>query len=286
MKRLNLALAGLAAFILTACGAPQDPAQAKAEPAAKADNPAPAPDAPVLGLMTSLPLYWPLGADFADLASGDAERPWQRVAIERRYRIEPLDTLSPIAALDADQPATDPLASLERLAVIQPRGLTPSDNVALDNWVRAGGHLLLVLDPMLTGEYEAPLGDPRRPIDAALIPPVVKRWGMEITFNDMQGGDFGELPLNAGYIWLAQSGVIKREQTPETSCDLSLGDVIAQCRVGKGRVTLLADAASFEHTLDEFENARTKEPPLLNVLDFAFFTGLEGDIPMPESPAQ
>lgn len=285
-KPLNPLFAALAACVLTACGTGQDPAQAESENAAQESAPAPAPDAPVLGLMTSLPLYWPLGADLADLASGDAERPWQRVAIESRFRIEPLDTLSPVAALAPDQPATDPLAKIDRLAVIQPRGLSPADNVALDNWVRAGGHLLLVLDPMLTGEYEVPLGDPRRPVDAALIPPVVARWEMKVAYDDTQELKFSEIPLSGGFVWLAQPGIISREQTPETSCDLSLGDVIAQCRVGEGRVTLLADAASFEHSLDEFESTYSKEPPLLSVLDFAFSVGLEGDIPMPDSLAQ
>lgn len=144
------------------------------------------PDAPVnttaqgrapLGLMTSLPLYWPLGAGVAEIAVGTAGLPWQRSAIEARYALVPRDTLSPIPGLSPNAPDTDPLAGLDRLAMIQPRGLSPADNVALDNWVRGGGRLLLVLDPALTGEYDLPLGDPRRPVDAALIPPVAARWG-------------------------------------------------------------------------------------------------------------
>ena len=62
--------------------------------------------------------------------------------IEARYTLQPLDTLSPVPALSPDAPDTDPLAGLERLAVIQPRGLSPADNVALDQWVRGGGRLL------------------------------------------------------------------------------------------------------------------------------------------------
>lgn len=89
--------------------------------------------------MTSLPLYWRLGADVADIASGNALVPWQRQAMERRFDLVPLDTLSPIPALTPDEPETDPLAELDYLAIIQPRGLSPADNVALDEWVRAGG---------------------------------------------------------------------------------------------------------------------------------------------------
>ena len=109
----------------------------------------------------------------------------------RSYALEPLDTLSPIPALAADQPDLDPLAGLRRIAIIQPRGLSASDNVAVDGWVRAGGRLLLVLDPALTGEYDLPLGDPRRPVDTALIPPVANAWGgpTDLEPRDMQGDD-------------------------------------------------------------------------------------------------
>ena len=198
-------------------------------------SPAPAQqaaEAPPLGLMTSLPLYWPEGASLADIAAGTAVPPWQRRAIETAYRIVPLDTLSPIAGLSPDAPETDPLAGLARLAVIQPRGLSPADNVALDEWVNGGGRLLLVLDPALTGEYAAPLGDPRRPVDSALIPPVVERWGLAI------GLPPADADSDAGTIDLLPEGA--------KACTLS-GDAIPRCRIGKGEVTLIADAALFEH---------------------------------------
>ena len=63
--------------------------------------------------------------------------PWQRTALEAAYAIEPLDTLASVPGISPDAPETDPLAGLQRLAVIQPRGLSPADNVALDDWVRA-----------------------------------------------------------------------------------------------------------------------------------------------------
>ena len=65
-----------------------------------------------LGLVSSLPLYWPLGADLAAIAQGQGQVPWQRAALARSYVLEPLDTLSPIPALGADQPDLDPLAGL------------------------------------------------------------------------------------------------------------------------------------------------------------------------------
>ncbi len=200
-----------------------------------------------LGLMTSLPLYWPLGADIGEIASGDAGSPWQRIAMEQAYALEPLDTLSPIAALSPDAVEADPLAGLTRLAVIQPRGLSPSDNVALDDWVRAGGRLLLVLDPALTGEYDLPLGDPRRPVDAALIPPAVARWGLAVSFDESQAAGVTTARLGEAALPLALSGRVGVTDPAAARCTLLADGAAARCRVGAGQVTLIADAAVFEH---------------------------------------
>ncbi|AUX69276.1 hypothetical protein CHX26_06995 [Porphyrobacter sp. HT-58-2] len=200
-----------------------------------------------LGLMTSLPLYWPLDAAFGDLAVGEADMPWQRAALEGAYVLEPLDTLSPIPALSPDAPDTDPLAGLDRLAVIQPRGLSPADNVALDGWVRAGGRLLLALDPALTGEYDLPLGDPRRPVDTALIPPVVARWGLAVRFDEAQELAVVRQALAEAALPLALAGEIAILDPSAADCTVLAGGAAARCAVGRGQVTLIADAAIFEH---------------------------------------
>lgn len=233
----------LPTLLLAACNA------APAADAPPEEKPAGAAPLARIGLMSSLPLVWPLGADVGAIAGGAAGVPWQREALEAAYVIEPLDTLSPIPALSPDAPDIDPLAGLARLAVIQPRGLSPADNVALDDWVRAGGRLLLVLDPALTGEYDLPLGDPRRPVDSAPIPPVVGRWGMGIGFDPDQApgviaSRLGDAPLPlalTGRISLAPPGAAGR-------CTLLAEGAAARCRVGKGQVTLIADAAIFEHS--------------------------------------
>lgn len=200
-----------------------------------------------LGLMSSLPLYWPADVALADIAAGTAVMPWQRRAIETRYRLVPLDTLSPVLALSPDAPETDPLAGLQRLAVIQPRGLSPADNVALDDWVRRGGRLLLVLDPALTGDYAPPLGDPRRPVDSALIPPVVARWGLAISFDETQSLQPVTAPFAEGSLPLVLPGHIAMAGAAGSACTLAADAALATCRVGKGQVTLIADAALFEH---------------------------------------
>lgn len=201
-----------------------------------------------LGLMSSLPLYWPLGADVAAIAGGRAAVPWQRAALSGDYAIEPLDTLSSIPALSPNAPPTDPLEGLMRLAVIQPRGLSPADNVALDDWVRAGGRLLLVLDPALTGDYDLPLGDPRRPVDTALILPVVGRWGLAVSFDEAQVSAVVQSRLGETRLPLAQPGRIAITDPAAAQCTLLADSAAALCRVGQGQVTLIADAALFEHS--------------------------------------
>lgn len=243
MRRLRNSL--IAALIAPALLAGCEAAPATATSGA-AETPAPR---ATLGLLSGLPLYHPLDADVAAIASGTAPMPWQRQALEQDYLIEPLDTFAPIPALSPGGATSDPLAGLTRLAVIQPRALSPADNVALDGWVRGGGHLFMVLDPMLTGEYDLPLTDPRQPPGSVLIPPVVARWGMKVSMvfheraeeaystQTMPGG--AELPL-------AWPGLIDLLPGDAAKTCVQPASAIAICRVGKGKVTLIADAALFE----------------------------------------
>ena len=64
--------------------------------------------------------------------------------------------------------------------MIQPRPLSPQENVALDNWVAAGGRLLLFADPALTEDSAFAIGDRRRPQDVVLLSPILARWGLEL----------------------------------------------------------------------------------------------------------
>lgn len=215
-----------------------------AAPAAGADVAVAQVDKPKLGLMTSLPLYWPLGADFDALAAGESAIPWQRTVLERDYDLVLLDTLSPMEGLSPDAAEVDPLEGVDRLAVIQPRGLSGADNVALDQWVRDGGHLLIVLDPMLTGHYELALGDPRRPVDMALVPPVIERWGLGIGFDETQDAAMRTDRLGALELPVVLSGQISRSGD---DCALRQAEVARRCPWGAGQVLLVADASIFEH---------------------------------------
>lgn len=227
------------------------------------------PDRSKLGLMTSLPLYWSLEAELEDFAQGIGSVPWQRTLLERQFELVPLDTLSPIPALSPGSPDLDPLAGLERIAVIQPRGLSPADNVALDEWVKAGGQLLLVLDPELTGHYEAALGDPRRPVDTALVPPVVARWGLVGAFDAEQDAEVSYAQLPGGAVPLLMSGETQANDAAggTDGCVTHESRALVHCdNVGKGTVTYLHDAAVFEHP----ELVGEEGEAVRALLDFAF----------------
>lgn len=185
-----------------------------------------------LGLFTSLPILWSEQADVRDVLSASERPHWVRVVIERRGKIVALDTL-----LD--------LTRLDRLIIAQPRPLSPDENVALDLWVREGGRVLLFADPMLTQESAFALGDRRRPQDIALISPILGRWGLELRFDEQQPGGSREnageaLPVNlAGELALRAGGVDAR-------CVIGAQALVARCKVGKGRVVVVADAALLE----------------------------------------
>jgi hypothetical protein len=248
LRPRNSALAAALLALLAACGnAPADEVAAAAAPCANGHASAANSEPPPLAVMTSLPLFWPLGAAMGDVLSGAAPPPWQQSAISPCYSPVAIDTLSPDNGLAPDNPDNGPLAGHKRLAVIQPRGLSPADNVALDNWVRGGGRLLLMLDPALTGEYDLPLGDPRRPVDAALIPPVVARWGMAVRFDEAQAAELRTAPMGAVALPLVLAGEVAITDPGAGQCTLLADGAAARCVVGKGRVTLIADAALFEH---------------------------------------
>ena len=219
-----------------------------------------------LGLMTGLPLYWPLEASFEQIAQNDFETPWFRTLTAAQYELTPLDTLSPIPALDPKAAPDNPMEGLERFALIQPRGLAPSDNVALDEWVRTGGRLLLVLDPQLSGHYELPLGHPRFPSVTAFIPPVVERWGLAIRYDGEQSEELAFAALPDAELPVHLYGEIVTLDDADSDCSVDVTRSLAQCVVGQGRVTVLADAAIFEHR----ELAGEQGELLSALMSFAF----------------
>lgn len=210
-----------------------------------------------LGLFTSLPIYWAEGQDIAAMLESNSQEPsWVRAMLEERYELAPLDTLE-----------SEALEGLDQAIIAQPRALAPSENVALDEWVRGGGKALVFADPFLTQHSEFALGDPRRPFDVVLISPILARWGLSLEFDDTQSqderviaGPDGDFPVQlAGRFALGEEG-------EDARCSLSADALIADCAIGAGQVVLIADAAMLD-TENSTSQRKAALSDLLNRLD-------------------
>lgn len=206
----------------SACGASTDQGSGEAV----------SPNAP-LGLSGTLPIYWQESADFATMLKEEGEPGWVRQSLETRFDLVPLDVLS-----------AEALAPLDHLLLAQPRALSAAENVALDNWVRAGGQLLLFADPMLTSHSQFSIGDPRRPQDVALLSPILARWGLELTFDTAQPqGERREEAFGMAIPVDLTGSFVPLTSEAAGECAIARTGIVARCRIGEGKVTLLADAA-------------------------------------------
>ncbi len=125
---------------------------------------------PVLLLLTSLPLSF--GEDFSLQEIGS---PALR-ALETRYRVVPISVTDPSELR---------LGGL--LLMAQPFAQPAEDLVALDQWVRRGGRVLLLADPILEWPSKRPLGDPLRPPAMFMDTGLLAHWGLRIDPPDERG---------------------------------------------------------------------------------------------------
>lgn len=209
------------------------------------------PAQPPVGLFTSLPIVW---AEADDLRG-------QLIKDHPPHRIyAALSRLGPVAALDT----LDGLGpKLQRLVIAQPRALSPTENVALDNWVRAGGQVLLLADPLLTAGSIYQLGDPRRPQDIVMLSPILQRWGLELTFDEQQPGGQRKIAVSGPAIPVDLAGTWRNAAG---TCQIEAEGVLATCEIGRGRVVALADA----DVLADTDPALLRGPAFAGLLDRAF----------------
>ena len=198
------ALAAAAFALATSRRAPEPPPQR------------PAGERPALLLLTSLPLVF--SEDFSLQGGGSPAVK----ALETRYRVVPISVTD-----EAD------LKKGSLLLMAQPPAQTAENLVALDAWVRAGGRVLLLADPMLEWPSKRPLGDPLRPPPMFMDMGLLSHWGVRLDAPDKRGEAEREL---AGFQILTVSpGRLE-------GCSVSADALVARCRVGAGRATVVADA--------------------------------------------
>ena len=172
---------------------------------------------PKLLLLTSLPLVF--GEDFSLEGGGS---PALR-ALQSRYDVVPISVTSP-----------PELAKGRLLLMAHPQAQTAENLVNLDQWVRGGGRVMLLADPMLEWPSKRPLGDPLRPAPIFMDTGLLQHWGLRL---DAPAGRGPELRKLAGHDVLTVSpGALSGE------CRISTDRLVARCEIGGGRATVVADA--------------------------------------------
>ena len=177
----------------------------------------PASQRPTLLLLTSLPLVF--GEDFSLQGNGSPAL----TALQSRYRVVPISV--------ANSPE---LARGRLLLMAHPLAQPAEDLVALDRWVRGGGRVLLLADPMLEWPSKRPLGDLLRPPPMFMNTGLLAHWGLRLDAPDERGPKPGKL---GGFNVLTDS-----PGRLSGGCSISADRLVAHCRIGRGRVTVVADA--------------------------------------------
>ena len=177
----------------------------------------PAAQRPTLLLLTSLPLLF--NEEFSLSGGGSA-------AVKRlgmRYKLAPISVADPTE-----------LGKARLLLMAQPLAQPAEDLVALDDWVRHGGRVLLLADPMLEWPSKRPLGDLLRPPPMFMDTGLLAHWGLRLDAPDERGPALRKL---GGFDVLADS-----PGSLSGSCSISADRFVARCRIGRGEATIVADA--------------------------------------------
>lgn len=209
---------------------------------------------PDLALMGTVPIYWGEAGGLDEILSGEVPGHWARPVLEERFSLSPLDYLS-----------AETLADRRYLLMAQPRGLSGEENVALDNWVREGGTLLLFADPMMTGESRFHVGDRRRPQDVALLSPLLAHWGLELVFDAAQAEGPQSVDHFGNPIPVNMRGEFRHAGEMQY-CAIPGDGLLAHCVIGAGQAMIVADAAM----LDIAGPESGAEAALKSLLDHVF----------------
>jgi len=184
-------------------------------------------DRPPLALLTALPIIWG-ETDVPGVLQGRSAPSLSYLWLQKRHRVVPLDVLDPAA-----------LSPHKLLLIAQPRALAPTELVALDDWVRAGGHVLILTDPWLGWPSSLAIGDPRRAPTLALLDPLLTHWGVVLEApregdeNEVERVVDGRLLRTTAPGWL---------RATDSECLVGEGDLTATCTVGEGQALIVADA--------------------------------------------
>ena len=185
----------------------------------------PSAERPNLYLLTPPSLFWGDG-DIASAVQRKTDRPPLITHLEATWRVVPLDIARP-----------DQLRPVSLLLIVQPQALAPDELVTLDDWVRTGGHVLILADPELRGSSSLAKGDARQPPPSTLLLPLLAHWGL-ILVADPPGAPVRLIRSADGIIPAPGSG-----RWISRSPDCAVTDaIIVRCTLGKGVAVSVADA--------------------------------------------
>ena len=206
--------------------------------AARRSAPSAPPEKPPLLLLTSLPLVF--GEGFGLEGGGSPTLKY----LSERYTVLPISTTGP-----------DELRKGRLLMMAQPPAQTADNLVALDQWVRDGGRVLLLADPLLEWPSDRPLGDPLRPPPMFMDTGLLTHWKLQLLAPERRG----PVMLGGGHrpVAFVSPG---RLTARDGSCALSRVGIVAECKIGKGRAVVVADADLLDPAIAEL-----RDPPINNM---------------------
>ncbi|HVM22194.1 MAG TPA: hypothetical protein VM308_02685 [Sphingomicrobium sp.] len=209
-RRRALLVAAIALLLLLAAAAIVASSGNSPRPRAEADK-------PVLLLLTSLPIVF--GEEF----SLDPEPAPALTALRGRYRVVPISTSD-----------SRSLGQGGLLLMAHPHAQTPDNLVSLDRWVRAGGGVLLLADPMLEWPSKRPLGDVLRPPPMFADTGLLGHWALRLDAPAERGP--AVRMLDGSPIETVSPGMLYG------GCAIAPDRLTARCGIGNGRAVVIADA--------------------------------------------
>ena len=116
----------------------------------------------------------------------------------------------------------------------QPRAQAPDNLVALDHWVRTGGRLVLLADPLLEWPSKLPLGSPARPPPMFVDTGLLAHWGLRLEPPDERGPAIRKL-AGSRIVTVSPGALFGK-------CLISSDRLVARCHIGNGEAIVVADA--------------------------------------------
>ena len=180
----------------------------------------PAGERPELLLLTSLPIVFP--EQFTLECGGSPALQ----ALQSRYDVVPISTTD-----------SRSLSGHRLLLMAQPHAQPAEMLVELDRWVRSGGRVLLLADPLLEWPSGLALGDLSRPPATFADTGLLTHWGLRLQAPHRRGP--ATFASGGRTVHASSTGSLV---TTGPQCTVTARGIVARCRIGRGSVTVVADA--------------------------------------------